>query len=334
MTAKADKPLLLTVGEPAGIGPEILVKAFEMRHELALPPVCLIGGANAIEAQFPNVKIERIDQLSKAASVFEHAIPVLDIPFESPDCLGTPSPANASTVLKAIETAAKMCLSGEARGMVTSPIHKAALIDAGFNFMGHTDYLADLCCKTAKDAIMMLASKDLRVVPLTQHMPLKDVPKAITHDLIVNTANVILSALSEQFGINQPHLAITGLNPHAGEDGKMGDEEITTIIPAIKTLKEQGHHVTGPHPADALFTDNRRSTFDAALAMYHDQALIPLKTVDFRHGVNVTLGLPLVRTSPDHGTALEIAGHGHADPSSLIEAIRLADRLSGGSQHV
>lgn len=334
MTGGEDTPLLLTIGEPSGIGPEIIAKAYELRHQFALPAFCLVGGGEVIEHQQPSIAMTRIENVSEAVAIFDHSLPVLDIPFDSPDCLGAPRSENAKSVLEAIKMASELCLSGDARGMVTSPIHKGALIEAGFDFMGHTDYLAHLCGKSASDAIMMLASRDLRVVPLTQHIALKNVPDAITYDLIISTSKVILNALTHQFGIAQPHLAITGLNPHAGEDGKMGTEEIATIIPAIKSLQSEGYRVTGPHSADGLFTESSRNTFDAALAMYHDQALLPLKTFDFRHGVNITLGLPLVRTSPDHGTALEIAGLGHADPTSLIEAIRMADRLSGGTHHV
>jgi len=239
---------------------------------------------------------------------------------------GTPDTANAAAVTEAIEIAVRACLAGEAAAMVTAPIHKAVLNAAGFAFPGHTEFLAHLT--GARRAVMMLASDSLRVVPLTIHMPVADVPKAITKQAVFDTGEIILTALRRDFGILNPRLAVAGLNPHAGEDGVLGDEDAAVIAPAIAALKARGFAVRGPLSADTLFHEEARKTYDAALCMYHDQALIPIKTVDFAGGVNVTLGLPFVRTSPDHGTALDIAGTGRADPASLIAALDLADDMA------
>jgi 4-hydroxythreonine-4-phosphate dehydrogenase len=239
---------------------------------------------------------------------------------------GKPDVANAAAVIEAIEIAAKACLAGEAAAMVTAPIHKAILMQAGFPHPGHTEFLGDLT--GAPRAVMMLASEKLRVVPLTIHTPLAKVPGAITTDAIVETAEIILKALTRDFGVAAPRLAIAGLNPHAGEDGALGGEERQVIAPAVAALKSRGHRVTGPLSADTLFHDEARKSYDAVLTMYHDQGLIPIKTLSFWDGVNVTLGLPIVRTSPDHGTAFDIAGTGNADVRSMIAAIRMAAAMA------
>jgi 4-hydroxythreonine-4-phosphate dehydrogenase len=235
---------------------------------------------------------------------------------------GQPDAGNAPAVIQAIETAVSLCVRGDAAALVTAPIHKAVLNAAGFGFPGHTEFLAHLT--GARRAVMMLAGSKLRVVPLTIHMPIAQVPKAITKQAVFETGEIILTALRRDFGILNPRLAVAGLNPHAGEDGMLGGEDMSIVAPAVAALKARGFHVRGPLSADTLFHEEARKTYDAALCMYHDQALIPIKTLNFWDGVNVTLGLPIVRTSPDHGTALDIAGQAKADPRSMIAAIRMA----------
>ena len=300
------------MGEPSGIGPEVALAAFTaLDGKIGDHPLKLVGDATVFAT--------RKDALiATKASV--NALP------------GKPSSANAPAVIEAIEIAVKACLAGEAAALVTAPIHKAVLAGAGFPHPGHTEFLAAL--SGTKRAVMMLASDKLRVVPLVIHVPLARVPGLITADGIIATAQIILDALARDFGIAHPRLAVAGLNPHAGEDGVLGGEEEAIIAPAIAALRAKGLHVTGPHSADTLFHDEARGAYDAVLAMYHDQGLIPIKTLSFWDGVNVTLGLPIVRTSPDHGTAFDIAGKGKADARSMIAAIRMAadmaDRRADG----
>jgi 4-hydroxythreonine-4-phosphate dehydrogenase len=303
MSKSADaSPILITMGEPAGIGPEIALAAFEQLNGRIGPrPLKLVGDAG-IFARHPDALI--------ATKAKVRAVP------------GKPDAANAPAVIEAIETAVKVCLAGDAAGLVTAPIHKAILSEAGFPFPGHTEFLGHLT--GARRAVMMLASEKLRVVPLTIHTPLNKVPGAISGAAIVETAEIILASLARDFGFAAPRLAIAGLNPHAGEDGMLGAEEKEIIGPAVAALKAKGHSVAGPLSADTLFHDEARRTYDAALTMYHDQGLIPIKTLSFWDGVNVTLGLPIVRTSPDHGTAFDIAGTGKADIRSMIAAIKMA----------
>jgi 4-hydroxythreonine-4-phosphate dehydrogenase len=294
------------MGEPSGIGPEVALAAFaHFGGKIGAHPLKLVGDAKL----FAPVQHALIPTNSKVA-----AVP------------GKPDPANAAAVTEAIEIAVKACLNGEAAALVTAPIHKAVLNAAGFGFPGHTEFLAHLT--GARRAVMMLASDTpqitLRVVPLTIHMPVADVPKAIDKQSVFETGEIILTALRRDFGILNPRLAVAGLNPHAGEDGVLGGEDEAVIAPAIAALKARGFAVRGPLSADTLFHEEARKTYDAALCMYHDQALIPIKTLSFWDGVNVTLGLPIVRTSPDHGTALDIAGQGKADARSMIAAIRMA----------
>jgi 4-hydroxythreonine-4-phosphate dehydrogenase len=268
-------------------------------------PLKLVGDADIFAAQ--------------KAAVIATSAPVRAAP-------GKPSSTNAAAVIEAIEIAVKACLGGEAVAMVTAPIHKAVLAGAGFGFPGHTEFLASLT--SAKRAVMMLASDKLRVVPLVIHVPLARVSGLITSAGIVETAEIILAALQRDFGIAQPRLAVAGLNPHAGEDGVLGGEEEAIIAPAIAVLKAKGHRVMGPLSADTLFHDEARKKYDAVLTMYHDQGLIPIKTLSFWDGVNVTLGLPIVRTSPDHGTAFDIAGTGAADSRSMVAAIKMAAEIA------
>ncbi len=295
-------PIAVTMGEPSGIGPEIAMAAFDqLNGEINGRSLKLVGDAGIFARH--------------GAALIATRAKVRAIP-------GKPDTANAPAVIEAIEIATRACLAGTAAAMVTAPIHKAVLAEAGFPYPGHTEFLGHLT--GAPRAVMMLASEKLRVVPLTIHMPLAKVPATITAEAIIETAEITLMALARDFGIANPCLAIAGLNPHAGEEGMLGSEEGRVIGPAVAALKARGHHVTGPLSADTLFHDEARKTYDAVLTMYHDQGLIPIKTLSFWDGVNVTLGLPIVRTSPDHGTAFDIAGTGKADVRSMIAAIRMA----------
>jgi 4-hydroxythreonine-4-phosphate dehydrogenase len=306
MPVEGSAPILLTMGEPAGVGPELAVAAWEMLGgHIGNRPLILVGDP----AVFGATNAPVIPPTARAC--------------RNP---GRPDPANAAAVTEAIAIAVDRCLKGEAGAMVTAPIHKAVLAQAGFAHPGHTEYLGELT--GARRPVMMLASDTLRVVPLTIHMPLAQVPAAVTKQLLFDTGEIVLTALRREFGILNPRLAVAGLNPHAGENGVLGDEEIHVIAPAVAALKARGFSVTGPLSADTMFHDQARAGYDAALCMYHDQALIPIKTLSFWDGVNVTLGLPIVRTSPDHGTALDIAGKGTADPRSMIAAIRMAARMA------
>ncbi|HEU0095222.1 MAG TPA: 4-hydroxythreonine-4-phosphate dehydrogenase PdxA [Rhizomicrobium sp.] len=298
--ANPGAPILITMGEPAGIGPEVAIAAFDhFGGRIGAHPLKLVG-ANGI---FPGHDAI----LTKAQAT---RIP------------GQPDSANAAAVTEAIEIAVAACLTGEAAAVVTAPIHKAVLNAAGFPFPGHTEFLAHLT--GTRRAVMMLASDQLRVVPLTIHMPIAQVPGEITKQAVFDTGEIILAALRRDFSILNPRLAVAGLNPHAGEDGMLGGEDAAVIAPAIAALKARGFNVRGPLSADTLFHEEARKTYDVALCMYHDQALIPIKTLNFWDGVNVTLGLPIVRTSPDHGTAFDIAGAGKADARSMIAAIKMA----------
>jgi len=295
-----DAPILITMGEPAGIGPEVALAAFNhFGGRIGNHPLKLVGDP----AVFGRGDVVATEARATRAP-------------------GKPDSANAAAVTEAIAIATDACLKGEAAAAVTAPIHKAVLKAGGFPFPGHTEFLAHLT--GARRAVMMLASARLRVVPLTIHMPLAAVPAAVTKQLVFDTAEIVLTALRRDFGILNPRLAVAGLNPHAGEDGMLGGEEADVIAPAIAALRARAFHVTGPLSADTLFHAEARKDYDAALCMYHDQALIPIKTLSFWDGVNVTLGLPIVRTSPDHGTALDIAGSGKADARSMIAAVKLA----------
>jgi 4-hydroxythreonine-4-phosphate dehydrogenase len=303
----AAAPILLTMGEPAGIGPQIACAAYAaLGGSAAGHPLKLVGDPDLF-----------------AGPPAEAVIPIQARVRALP---GKPDGANAGAVIEAIEIAVAACMKGEAAAMVTAPIHKAVLAGAGFAFPGHTEFLAHLT--GAKRAVMMLASPALKVVPLTIHIPLARVPAAITAPAIVETGEIVLAALARDFGIAAPRLAVAGLNPHAGEEDVLGTEDGTVIAPAVEALQARGHRVTGPLAADTLFHDAARARYDAALCMYHDQALIPIKTLSFWEGVNVTLGLPILRTSPDHGTAFDIAGTGRADPRSMIAAIRMAAAMA------
>ncbi len=322
------KPLALTMGDPAGIGGELTLRAWLALRDsgqrfIALDdPERLIALARTLSLDVPIARVASPD-----AAGFANALPVLPIRLAATPRPGVPDKSNAKAVLASIERAAALALLGDASGMVTNPINKAALYDAGFAYPGHTEFLAVLTGAVGKQ-IMMLASPSLRVVPVTVHASLRNSIAMLSTDAIVAAARTTAAALRNEFGIAQPRLAIAGLNPHAGEQGALGDEETSIIAPAIAQLRAAGIDVSGPWPPDTMFTIAARARYDVAICMYHDQALIPLKTLDMDHGVNITLGLPIVRTSPDHGTAYDIAGKGVADPSSLIAAIELAASLA------
>lgn len=340
----AISPLAISMGEPAGIGLDIIIEAWRRRHaqDQALPAFYVIAPPAAILARAAilgnAINSQTIADPADAMEVFDKALPILAIESPIEIIPGTPNSAMASIVTTSIDRAVADTLAGLASAVVTAPINKKILQDGGFPHPGHTEYLAALCRNQStfpfQGPVMMLAAGDLRVVPLTIHMPLKDVPGALSIDLIVQKAQVVAAALTRDFGITKPRLAVAGLNPHAGEDGTLGQEEQDIIIPAISRLRNAGLDISGPFAADSLFHEDARQNYDAALCMYHDQALIPLKTVDFFGGVNVTLGLPLVRTSPDHGTALSLAGTGEANPQSMIAAIKLAAEIARNRQGV
>jgi 4-hydroxythreonine-4-phosphate dehydrogenase len=316
------RPVALTCGEPAGIGPEIAVKArLALGREV---PFFWIGDPRHLPAA---TLFREIATPAEAQHVAPDTLPVLPHPFASGAHPGQPDPAHAADVIAVIARAVRLVMAGEASAVCTAPIHKKALKDgAGFAFPGHTEYLADLA--GVDSVVMMLACDALRVVPVTIHIPLADVPDALTPALLEAALRITHAALIRDFGVASPRIAVAGLNPHAGEGGTLGQEELTVIAPVIARLTSEGMALTGPHPADTLFHPEARTRYDAAVCMYHDQALIPIKTIDFAGGVNVTLGLPFVRTSPDHGTAFDIAGHGVADPTSLIAALRMAAQMA------
>jgi 4-hydroxythreonine-4-phosphate dehydrogenase len=322
-------PLAVTMGEPAGVGGELSLKAWLARGRDARPffvlddPARLAALAGKLGLAVP---VREIARPAEAASVFATALPVMRVQLKAPVKAGRPDPANAGPTLEAIERATKLAQAGEIAGFATNPIQKKTLQDAGFKHPGHTEFLAELAGGT--DVAMMLACPALRVVPVTIHLSLADAVEALTPEVIVRAGRITAAGLKALFGIARPRLVVAALNPHAGEQGAMGDEESRIIAPAIATLAAEGIEVRGPLPADTLFHPAARTSYDAALCMYHDQALIPIKTIDFSGGVNVTLGLPFVRTSPDHGTALDIAGSGRADPASLIAALAMADDMA------
>jgi len=320
-------PLAVTMGDPAGIGPELAAKAWQARRRASLLPFYWIGDPAALAAVSP-VPLREIGAPHEAAAAFPDALPVLPMALARPPRPGRPDEANAATVLASIDRAVADARAGEAAAVVTAPVAKHVLYQAGWCHPGQTEYLADLCDRTPADVAMMLAAPMLKVVPVTIHVALADVPALIDRALIERRARIAHAALVRDFALPAPRLAVCGLNPHAGEGGALGREEIDIIAPAIAALRQDGIDASGPHAADSLFHADARASYDAALAMYHDQALIPLKTLDFHGGVNCTLGLPVIRTSPDHGTAFAIAGRDAANPSSFIAALTLAARMA------
>jgi 4-hydroxythreonine-4-phosphate dehydrogenase len=333
-------PLALTLGEPAGIGPDITFAAWRRRAELGLPPFYLLADpafiARRVERIAPDTPLAVVEPAA-AAAAFATALPVVDIAVPVSAEPGRPDQSSAPAALAAIRRAVADVHAGAAAAIVTNPVAKNVLYRSGFPEPGHTEYLGKLAEEATGVAVrpvMMLWSPELAVVPVTIHLALKDVISRLSESLVVETARIVARDLRERFGIGRPRLAIAGLNPHAGEDGTLGDEDLTVVRPAVERLKAEGIDARGPLPADSLFHQAARASYDVALAMYHDQALIPIKTLAFDHAVNVTLGLPFVRTSPDHGTAFDIAGTGRADPASLIAALQLAARLSFRAQPV
>lgn len=321
-------PLVLSLGEPAGIGPEIVAKAWQALGNEA--PFAIVGDMRLLAAQ--GIPLVEIGAPGDAASVFARALPVLQHPAPAPVEPGRPDPRNASVVADWIERAVGLALSGEASGVVTAPIAKAPLYAAGFRFPGHTEFIAELTADApftgTRGPVMMLTARDLRACLVTIHVALDQVPELVTAERVCRTARVVHEAMKRDFGIAAPRLALAALNPHAGEGGALGLQEIEVLRPAAEALRAEGIAITDPLPADTLFHDDARATYDAAVCLYHDQALIPVKTLDFWGGVNATLGLPIVRTSPDHGTGFEIAGKGVARADSLIAAIRLASTMA------
>jgi 4-hydroxythreonine-4-phosphate dehydrogenase len=325
------RALAVSLGDPAGVGPELLVEAWARRDAERLTSFVAIGGsgilAQAAERRGLEVPVRRIACMAEACSIFAEAMPVLgdeDGPYRP----GMPDKDGAALALHSLSRATALVTSGEAAGVVTGPIAKSLLAEVGFSHPGQTEFVAAACNVAPDDAVMMLAGPNLKTVPLTVHVALAAVPNLLTAALIERRATIVAKALAQDFGIVRPHLAIAALNPHAGESGRFGDEEARVIIPAIAALQAAGIDATGPHPADALFAPHARDSYDVALCMYHDQALIPLKALDFDAGVNVTLGLPIIRTSPDHGTAFAIAGTRKANAGATIAALRLASECA------
>jgi 4-hydroxythreonine-4-phosphate dehydrogenase len=326
------KPLALTLGDPAGIGPELILQAWRVRRDMGAPFFAL-ASPDALERLSRRLRLEvpiAVVRPEEAATAFPERLPV--VPLENPAEAepGVPDPRFARATLESIERAVSLVREGRAAGIVTNPIAKKTLYDAGFRHPGHTEFLGELARAWGgrSDPVMMIWSPLLAVVPVTIHIPLSEVPTRLTRDLIVATARTVDHDLRDRFGVARPRLAFAGLNPHAGEGGAIGREEIEIIAPAIERLRAEGVDCAGPLPADTMFHPAARARYDVALTMYHDQGLIPAKTLAFDDGVNVTLGLPFVRTSPDHGTAFDIAGKGVANPSSLLAALALAHRLT------
>lgn len=328
------RPLALSVGDPSGIGPEIAIAAWQARHDLNVPPFYLLADPDLIVSRARSMGLSvnmALVEPASAAAQFEAALPVCPLTAKMVDQSGAPDQSNAAGTIEAIERAVADVFAGLADAVVTCPIAKKPLYDAGFAFPGHTEFLGHLAQqKTGMKAlpVMMLAGPELRTVPVTIHIALADASRQLTRDLIVETAEITARDLVERFGIAHPRLAIAGLNPHAGENGSMGMEDETIVRPAVEALQRLGIDARGPLPADTMFHARARASYDVAICMYHDQALIPAKTLAFDEAVNVTLGLPFIRTSPDHGTAFDIAGKGIARPDSLIAALKLARAMA------
>ena len=330
MSLMPKPPLIITPGEPAGIGTEISLKAWQA----GMKNICLMGNPEHIAQTALSIGISPNFYEIRRPSLYDYetsALAIIPIPWKKMPIAGHPDPVNAPMVIEAIRQAVLWTQQGAAAGIVTNPIQKSCLYKAGFSFPGHTEYLSSLAQTMPGGPLMMLASDKLRVVPVTTHIPLNKVPTSVTTGLIIKKCTLMHYCLQTDFGIQSPRIAICGLNPHAGEDGQIGEEDGKVIVPAIHQLVSSGVNATGPYPADTLFHTKARETYDAVLGMYHDQVLIPLKTIDFFGGINITLGLDFVRTSPDHGTGLDIAGSGVARADSLIAAINMARVLADNS---
>ena len=320
------KPFAVSLGDPAGIGPEITAKAWQARHEAGLPPFFAVGDIAALAAVWEG-PVVRIDDAEEARVAFDDGLPVLHLPGSEAIEPGHPSLDGAQGALHSLEMGAGLVRSDGAGALITAPVSKHQLYQVGFTHSGQTEFIAERCGVSRTNAIMMLAGPGLKVVPITTHVPLAEVSGLLSVDLIVARAMAAVRGMARSFGMPKPRLAVAGFNPHAGENGALGREEIDIIVPAIDALRADGIDVSGPHTPDAMFTPRARAAYDVALCMYHDQALIPLKTLYFDEGVNITLGLPIVRTSPDHGTAFEIAGQDKADPGAMIAAIKMAREI-------
>lgn len=316
-------PLAVSMGDPAGVGPEIIGKAWAARELHMLGPFFAVGNLRAITAVWDGPTV-MVSDPNEVASAFDKGLPVLPTGETRAVRPGEPDVHGARSALQALELAAGLARSGAASGLVTGPVSKKQLYDIGFTYPGQTEFVAERCGVSRENAVMMLAGPTLRVVPITTHVPLRDVPNLLSVELIVAKARATARGLKRSFGIVAPRLAFAGLNPHAGEGGAIGTEEIEFLVPAIEQLKVEGIDAVGPFAADTMFHPRARANYDVALCLYHDQALIPIKTLHFDEGVNMTLGLPIVRTSPDHGTAFGIAGRNEAEPGAMIAAIRMA----------
>ncbi|MCB4862769.1 4-hydroxythreonine-4-phosphate dehydrogenase PdxA [Sphingobium sp. PNB] len=324
ITDPADMPpFAVSLGDPAGIGPEIVAKSWVMREARGLSPFFAVGDAASLRAVWLG-PVEPVSTPEEAVEVFDKALPCLQVAEAGEITPGTPSMDGARTAFQALEVAVGLARSGSAAGIVTAPVGKEQLYGVGFTHPGQTEFIAERCGVAPHNAVMMLAGPSLKVVPITIHIPLAEVSSVLTVDLIRARAITTAKGLQRNFGIGRPRLVVAGLNPHAGEGGALGREEIDVIRPTVESLQAEGYDIQGPLAADALFHSRARETYDAALCMYHDQALIPIKTLNFDEGVNITLGLPIVRTSPDHGTAFGIAGKDSANPSAMMAAIRMA----------
>lgn len=316
-------PLAISLGDPAGIGPEVIAKCWDNRETFGLAPFVAIGDPRSVAAVWDG-PIEVVDDPRQADSAFDYGLPLIQINVPNSDRPGHPSVAGAHTSLDSLEIAVGLARSGSASAVVTGPVAKEQLYAIGFQHPGQTEFVAERCGVAPGNVVMMLAGPTLRTVPVTTHLALVDVPSRLSSALIESRGRATLRGLQRNFGISEPRLAVSGLNPHSGEGGQLGTEEIRIIEPAIAALAAEGWRVTGPHPADTMFHSAARTQYDAALCMYHDQALIPIKALHFEDAVNVTLGLPIVRTAPDHGTAFDIAGQDRADPRPMAAAIRMA----------
>jgi 4-hydroxythreonine-4-phosphate dehydrogenase len=323
MARALQNPLAISLGDPAGIGPEIIAKCWDNRDSFGLPPFVAIGDPRSVAAVWDG-PIEMVDDPRQADAAFDYGLPVIQLNVPRDDVPGHPSVAGAHTSLDALEMAVGLARSGSASAVVTGPVSKEQLYAIGFQHPGQTEFVAERCGVAPGNVVMMLAGPSLRTVPVTTHIPLSEVSARLTSALIESRGRAALRGLQRNFGIAEPRLAVSGLNPHAGEGGDLGREEIELIGPAIAALAAEGWRVSGPHPADTMFHARARANYDAALCMYHDQALIPIKALHFEDAVNVTLGLPIVRTAPDHGTAFDIAGQDRADPRPMAAAIRMA----------
>ncbi|TCD14310.1 4-hydroxythreonine-4-phosphate dehydrogenase PdxA [Oricola cellulosilytica] len=330
-------PLALTIGDPAGIGPDVIMEAWRRRQHAGLPEFYVLADPDHLRARADALKADiRIESCtpSDASECFRRALPVVRLTHSFSRATGSPDPDNAQGTIESIDRAVTDVLEGRASALVTAPIAKKPLYDAGFRHPGHTEYLAELAARsTGREVtpVMMLAGPKLRTIPVTIHIPLSVVPSQLTTGLIVETCRIADHDLRERFGIPAPRLAVAGLNPHAGEGGALGAEDGAIILPAIEALQRSGIAAKGPLSADTMFHDRARAQYDVAICMYHDQALIPAKALGFDDSVNVTLGLPFIRTSPDHGTAFDLAGSGDAAPDSMIAAIRMAARMASHS---